>query len=218
MDDHSSLEIKLVRHGESWANVGSVSPAQSGDHSVGLTPHGKDQARSAGQTLGAKFLAQALVYCSPFRRTRETLAGLFEGAAVDPAQVRVYEDPRLREVDSGYADWEAQQPMREIHGWFYYRFHGGESPADCYDRTSNFLESLLRQTERKRARRAVVVTHGLTIRCFVMRFLHLTVEQFDMLANPVNCAIITIAPKTEIADPLFTSGQWGVSGLHLRDE
>jgi broad specificity phosphatase PhoE len=218
MDDHTPLVIKLVRHGQSMSNVGAVNAAECGDHSVALTPHGHDQARAAGENLGANFLSQALVYCSPYRRTRETLAGLFAGADVDPANVRVYEDPRLREVDPGYADWEAQQPMREIHGWFYYRFQGGESPADCYDRTSSFLESLLRQVERKQARRAVVVTHGLTIRCFVMRFLHLTVEQFDQLANPDNCDIITIAPKSAISDPLFTSGQWGVAGLRIREE
>jgi hypothetical protein len=32
----------------------------------------------------------------------------------------------------------------------------------------------MRQVEWKQARRALVVTHGLTIRCFVMRFLLLT--------------------------------------------
>ena len=167
--------IKLVRHGESLANVGHSDAAKSGDHSIALTPLGSEQARRAGERLGAEFLAQSLVYCSPYRRTRQTLEGLLAGASVDPATVRIYEDPRLREVDPGTANWESQQSLRQIHGWFYYRFEGGESPADCYDRTSGFLESLMRQAERKRATRALVVTHGLTIRCFVMRFLHLTV-------------------------------------------
>jgi broad specificity phosphatase PhoE len=145
------------------------------------------------------------------------LAGLLKGAGIEPATVRVFEDPRLREVDSGYADWEAQQRLRRIHGWFYYRFQGGESPADCYDRTSGFLESLMRQAERKRARGALVVTHGLTIRCFIMRFLHLTVEQFDLIANPANCHIVTLGPPGEIEQPLFTSGRWAVGGLRLRE-
>jgi hypothetical protein len=39
-----------------------------------------------------------------------------------------------REVDHGYEDLQAQEAKRERHGWFYYRFNGGESPADCYDR------------------------------------------------------------------------------------
>jgi hypothetical protein len=51
-----------------------------------------------------------------------------------------------------------------------------------------------------------------------MRFLHLTVEQFDVLANPANCDIITLGPTDALEQPLFTSGQWGVTGLRLRPE
>jgi broad specificity phosphatase PhoE len=209
--------IKLIRHGESMSNVGNVNPAEAGDHGIGLTPLGKDQALSAGQCLGADFMAQALVYCSPYRRTRETLVGLLQGAGVEAATVRIYEDPPLRELDPGYADWEAQQPLRRIHGWFYYRFQGGESPAGCYDRTSAFLESLMRQIERRGSPRALVVTHGLTIRCFVMRFLHLTVEQFELMFNPANCDIITLGPRDEAEKPAFSSGKWAVSGLRTRE-
>lgn len=209
--------IKLIRHGESLSNVGTVKSVEVGDHSIGLTPLGQQQALQAGQRLGAAFLTQAMVYCSPYCRTRQTLAGLLDGAGLKAGSIRVYEDPRLREVDPGYADWEAQQPLRQIHGWFYYRFHGGESPADCYDRTSGFLESLMRQAERKQSDRALVVTHGLTIRCFVMRFLHLTVEQFDAIANPGNCDIITLGSTAEIDQPLFTSGRWAVDGLRRRE-
>src|ERR1700754_1961527 len=189
-----SLIIKLVRHGQSLANVGEVNPHEVGDHTVGLTSRGKEQARLAGQQLGAEFLTDALAYCSPFRRARETMAGLLDGAGIPSGGVRIFEDPRLREVEHGYTDVKSQAALRQAHGWFYYRFHGGESPADCYDRTTGFLESLMRQVERKQATHALVVTHSLTIRCFVMRFLHLTVEQFDVMAGPTNCDIITLAP------------------------
>jgi broad specificity phosphatase PhoE len=60
-----------------------------------------------------------------------------------------YEDPRLREVEFGYDEVEGQHERRKKHGWFYYRFYGGESPADCFDRTSSFLESMMRQVTRK---------------------------------------------------------------------
>lgn len=209
--------IKLVRHGESLANVGMVSPADVGDHGIALTPRGHEQARAAGETLGADFLEGALAYCSPFRRARETLAGLLTGSGAARDRVRIYEDPRLREVEHGYADVKAQEHLRRTHGWFYYRFHGGESPADCYDRTSGFLESLMRQAERKRAERVLIITHGLTIRCFVMRFLHLTVEQFDVMDNPANCAIITLGPKDTIPQPMFQAGAWAVDGLRARE-
>ena len=64
----------------------------------------------------------------------------------------------------------------------------------------------------------LIVTHGLTIRCFVMRFLHLRVEDFDELANPSNCAVVTIADRDSLTDPLFTSGRWGVTGSSAAPE
>ena len=212
-----SLTIKLVRHGESLANVGALDPAVVGDHTIGLTALGHEQARAAGRLLGSEFLDGALVFTSPYCRARETLAGLVEGAGVDRDSVRSFEDPRLREVEFGYADAESQRALRRAHGWFYYRFHGGESPADCYDRTSSFLEGLMRQVERKGAERVLIVTHGLTIRCFVMRFLHLTVEQFDAMGSPRNCDVVTLARKEHIEAPMFTMGRWAVVGLRGRE-
>ncbi len=210
------LTIKLIRHGQSRANVGEVDAKDVGDHTISLTDEGQAQARRAGAMLGRDYLDGALVYSSPYQRTRQTLSCVLEGAGLKPGAVRCYEDPRLREVEHGYAEWEAQQTRRRTHGWFYYRFEGGESPADCFDRTSSFLESLMRQFERKAAERALIVTHGLTIRCFVMRYLHLTVEQFDELANPNNCDLITLAEKSTMKDPMFTAGRWGVTGLSRR--
>src|SRR5689334_10039545 len=215
------LTIKLVRHGESEANTGKMSSIEVGDYSIPLSEKGRAQAREAGSKMGADFLKHALVYTSPYRRARETLDAILGAVGLEhgtEGPVRSYEDPRLREVEHGYDALEPQEKLREKHGWFYYRFRGGESPADCYDRTSSFLESMMRQVERKEAERVLIVTHGLTIRCFVMRFLHLSIEEFDVLANPANCAVITLAEKDALAEVQFTSGRWGVSGLTLREE
>lgn len=50
-----------------------------------------------------------------------------------------------------------------------------------------------------------------------MRFLHLRVEDFDELANPSNCGVVTIGDAASMGECLFTSGRWGVSGLERRD-
>lgn len=213
--------FKLVRHGESEANIHKVSSHEIGDHAITLSPRGEAQALRAGALIGAEFIRDALVYVSPYCRTRQTLEGILHGCGFDETQrqaMRIYEDPRLREVEHGYSPVEEQHEMRRLHGWFYYRFRGGESPADCFDRTSSFLESMMRQCERKSAQRVLIVTHGLTIRCFVMRFLHLTVEDFDSMATVENCDIITLAAKDTLTDCLFTSGRWGVTGLRKRAE
>ena len=216
------LTIKLVRHGESEANTGKVSSHEVGDHEIALSELGHQQAREAGRQIGRPYLSGGLVYASPYRRTRQTLEDLLDGAGEGGpdlrSEVRVFEDPRLREVEHGYDPVPPQADLRKRHGWFYYRFRGGESPADCYDRTSSFLESMMRQAERKTTDRILIVSHGLLIRCFVMRFLHLSVEEFDVLANPKNGAIVTLGDKTKLPACQFTSGNWGVDGLEIRDE
>jgi broad specificity phosphatase PhoE len=85
--------------------------------------------------------------------------------------------------------------------------------ADCYDRVSGFLESFVRSIQKIDSKQALLITHGLALRVFVMRFLHLSVEQFDQIANPHNADIITLAPWDTLQVPQFTSGRWGVEGL-----
>jgi broad specificity phosphatase PhoE len=212
--------LKLVRHGQSKANTGELRTEEFGDHRIPLTELGHEQARRAGNAIGAEFIRNALCYASPFHRTRETIRSLLDGAGVSTDQpgLKIYEDPRLREVEHGYEDANLQKELRLIHGWFYYRFRGGESPADCYDRTSGFLEGMMRQLERKQIQKVLVVTHGLTIRCLVMRFLHMSVEEFESLDSPMNCDIITITNKSALKEPQFVSGKWGVTGLRIRAE
>lgn len=209
------MTIKLLRHGESLANVGGDDQLTLADHQIPLTEKGIAQARTAGETLGAEYLKNALIYTSPFLRTRQTLTALLEGANLDPNQILVREDPRLREVEHGYFDVEGQYCLIETYGHFYYRYQGGESPADCYDRVSSFLASFVRNIKKNSSKRALIVTHGLALRVFVMRFMHLTVEQFDLIANPRNADIITIANVQELDQDncLFVSGKWGVEGL-----
>ncbi|MCB1191646.1 MAG: histidine phosphatase family protein [Leptospiraceae bacterium] len=209
------MVIKLVRHGESLGNTGRVVPQISGDPDIPLTKHGKEQAKKVSTVIGREFIKSSLIYCSPYKRTQETLDEVLKASHLSRTELRIYEDPRLREVDFGYGDIEAQQEQRKVHGWFYYRYEGGESPADCYDRTSVFLESMMRQVTRRNQDTVLIITHGITIRCFVMRFLHLTVKQFNKIKNPDNCDVITIASNCDISEPDFTSQKWAVKGLKL---
>jgi len=217
------MEIILVRHGESEGNTKLVDPQQSGDFNLNLTTLGNQQAINRGKLIGADFIRNALIYNSPYHRTRETLQGILVGAGIpNEPSLPIYEDPRLREVEHGFhgtrEDIDEQQKLRDTHGYFYYRYKGGESPADCFDRVATFLESMRRQMERKNKDKVLIVTHGLTIRCFVMRFLHLSIEQFETIRNPDNCDQIRITYKKHInPDALkFSTGKWGAEGLCLR--
>jgi broad specificity phosphatase PhoE len=220
--------IKLVRHGQSLANTGEVNSTEIGDCNVALSSAGLTQARQAGESLGPEYVAKSLIYHSPYLRARQTMYGIFDGANVlahplvngDLSNLRIYEDIRLREIEFGFHKTQdevtAERTLRQVHGWMFYRYRGGESPADCFDRTCSFIDSMYRQIERKNASRILVVTHGMTLRCFVTRFLHLTVEQFADMRNPHNGDMITITDKASISDPAFVRGKWAVTGLRLR--
>lgn len=229
--------IKLVRHATSLANTGDINPCRTGDKNVELATQGIREAKMCGEMLGSNFLTKSLLYCSPYLRTTQTLLWMMDGAglwcggsgathseweALGMSGPRIYFDPLLVEVDHGYekeqSQVDAEKELRKIHGWFYYRYSGGESPFDCYQRISSFIESLHRQVQRKRASRVLIVSHGFTIRCFVMRWLHLTGAQFDSLSNPHNCDVITITSLSSMPDHQLSSGKWGVKGLRFRDD
>jgi len=218
--------IKLLRHGLSGANTGEEDLKDVPDHKIKLVPKGIKQARKAGRKLGADFIRDAIVYVSPYRRTRQTTmealvgAGLIESSDQE-SPIRLYEDPRLRELEFGYDGQEgidAQRAMRDKIGYFWYRFEQGESPVQAYDRLSGFLDSFMRQMKRKKKKKALIVFHGLAIRLFVMRFFHLTVEEFDLMRTPDNCDVITIGPRKKIKNPQFVCGKWAVKGLRLTTE
>ena len=91
------------------------------------------------------------------------------------------------ESREGYKD--KIEEYRDSYGHFYYRFRdGGESCADVFDRVSDFMNTMHRDFQKKDfARNAVVVTHGMTMRLFIMRWFHCTVEEFESWGNPHNC-------------------------------
>lgn len=101
------MMIKLVRHGQSHSNTGEVLPHEVGDYGISLTANGIEQAQEVGHTIGQDFIADSLLYCSPYRRTRETAAEIVRTANLSQEK-QIYEDPRLREVERGYMDEESQ--------------------------------------------------------------------------------------------------------------
>ncbi|NLU65719.1 histidine phosphatase family protein [Streptomyces sp. HNM0574] len=180
--------IVLVRHGESEGNQDETIYERKPDHALALTERGVRQAAEAGERLRKLFGRERVsVYVSPYRRTHETLGGL----GLHPELTRVREEPRLREQDWG--NWQdrddvhLQKVYRDAYGHFFYRFAQGESGADVYDRVGAFLESLWRSFEEEdHPPNVLLVTHGLTMRLFCMRWLHWSVAEFESLSNPGN--------------------------------
>jgi broad specificity phosphatase PhoE len=110
-------------------------------------------------------------------------------AAFASGQLSWREEPRLREQDWGHIRTLEECAHTVLHrdtfGTFYYRIPDGESAADVYDRVSDFFGTLYRDFAKPSLPdNVLLVTHGITLRLFLTRWFHWTVEQSEAVANP----------------------------------
>lgn len=184
----------LIRHGESQGNADDSIYERVPDHALALTDDGWRQAVEAGVRLRGMFGGEPVrAFVSPYRRTWQT----YQALGLDPGRTRAMEEPRLREQDWGNwqdaDDVQRQRKARDAYGHFFYRFAQGESGADAYDRVGAFLETLYRAFDRTDfPPNVLLVTHGLMMRLFCMRWFHWTVEEFESLSNPGNAETRTL--------------------------
>ncbi|KAF6162196.1 hypothetical protein GIB67_008325 [Kingdonia uniflora] len=96
---------------------------------------------------------------------------------------------------------QVEKAKRLLYGRFFYRFPDGESAADVYDRITGFRETLRADIDigrfqppgqRNPNMNLVIVSHGLTLRVFLMRWYKWTVEQFEGLNNFNNGGMIVM--------------------------
>ncbi|HEY8295943.1 MAG TPA: histidine phosphatase family protein [Micrococcaceae bacterium] len=187
-------QIIMIRHGQSAANLDQSIYNRVPDYRIPLTARGAEEAAAAGQRIRERLNGEKVcVYVSPYLRAYETLAALELGPLVE----RIIEEPRLREQDwanfQNAPDIADQKVLRDAYGHFFYRFREGESGSDVFDRISSFMETLYRHWSKPDyAPNTLLVTHGLTIRLFCMRWFHWSVEYFESLNNPGNAEVRTL--------------------------
>jgi len=196
-----------VRHGESEGNVDESVYRRKPDNRLCLTDKGKIQAREAGQKI-AEIIGDDDVYfyVSPYRRAQETLYEI--GMQLDRERILgVREDARLREQDFGNFQDEAMGSFKEARrrfSRFFFRFRDGESAADVYDRITTFRETLRNDidfgrfgtAEKGRETTVVIVSHGLTLRVFMMRWYKWTVDMFECVRNLQNAGLVIMERGT----------------------
>lgn len=196
--------IILVRHGECHANTDESKFATEPDYTIELTENGIRQAYEAGLKLKELVENETLYfYVSPFWRTRSTFENIVR--SFPRSQFEYSEEPRLREQEWGYlrtyAELKQLKKERKEYGIFYYRFPGGEAGTDVYDRINDLLGSLHRDFQRKDyPRNCILVTHSLAIRLFIMRWFHLTVEEFEQMLSPKNGQLVVLQLNEETDD------------------
>lgn len=202
--------IILLRHGQSQGNVDRSIYAERPDYALELSEQGKLEAVEAGKKLADKIgKKKVMLYVSPHWRTRMTCEGVVKSFSAEQFNAR--EEPRIREQEWGHLRTVDRNKMldeeRDKFGTFYYRVADGESCADVYDRVSSFFDTLFRDFEKKDfPPNLIVITHGMTIRVFLMRWFHWSVEEFERVANPRNCEFFVMEKrenqKYELTTPL----------------
>lgn len=193
--------IILIRHGESEGNFDNSLYETTPDYALKLTPKGISQATLAGGEIKSLIGDESVyAYLSPFFRTRETFEYIRE--SISDNVMKAIEDPRIREQDWGHLRHPDNNKgiikERDEFSTFYYRIPDGESGADVYDRVTTFLDTLHRDFEKHTyPENVLIVSHGLTIRLFLMRWFHWSVEEFERLHNPKNCQIIILEKQVD---------------------
>ncbi|KXZ56778.1 hypothetical protein GPECTOR_1g700 [Gonium pectorale] len=211
--------IILVRHAESEGNVDNKAYTYIPDSQVPLTARGHMQAREAGQRIkevmeesaaGGRDDYRLFFYISPYKRSLQTYEGI---CSQFPSHhlLGVQEEVQLREQDFGnFQDQQGKQrekAERLRFGRFFYRFPNGESGADVYDRITIFEDHMIRDINAGRFASntaLVLVTHGLALRVFLMRWFHWTVDEFLSVYNPGNAEPLVL----ERASPAEGGTAW----------
>ena len=209
--------IILIRHGESEANVDRYLFGRVPDYTIELTDKGREQAVEAGLQLKRLVGDESLYfYVSPFWRARSTFECI--ASSFPRTQFAYSEEPRLREQEWGYLrskeDFDNICRERHEYGSFYFRIPGGEAGSDVYDRVNDLLGSLYRDfSDKDFPQNCVLITHGLTIRLFIMRFFHLLVEDFERMTAPKNCVAVILQLQDDGHYRLITEPEYSTVPL-----
>eukprot|EP01062_Namystynia_karyoxenos_P001601 TRINITY_DN10544_c0_g2_i1.p1 TRINITY_DN10544_c0_g2~~TRINITY_DN10544_c0_g2_i1.p1 ORF type:complete len:340 (+),score=99.16 TRINITY_DN10544_c0_g2_i1:85-1020(+) len=198
---HALKRIILVRHAQSTANADWSVYTHTPDWLIPLTERGKDQARRLGRRLRPILGDSPLFwYVSPFVRTRQTYLAMMDGLG-DVHVAGAREEPRITEQQ--FANYQPPRLMnylfglRQLFGRFYFQFPHGESSLKVYQRVNGFVRMLTHDVERMATRgvrdaTVIAVTHGITMRAFLMRWFRMRAEEFEQMKNPKNCAFVVL--------------------------
>lgn len=218
----ADLELVLIRHGESTANVARERAEQVGsevievearDADVSLSPLGALQASAVGAELGRVVdgADKVEVWASPYRRAMRTAELATAELSLD---LTVRTDERLRDRELGILDTLTSLGVRVRHpdeadrrrrlGKFYYRPPGGESWADIALRLRSFLAEPVAGT-------VMVFTHDAVIT--MTRYVCLGLGESDVLdlaaRNPIGNASISRLVRRD--------GDWSVTEYNTQE-
>ncbi|MGD1995914.1 MAG: histidine phosphatase family protein [Anaerolineae bacterium] len=187
----STLQLILVRHGQTVANVEGRWIGWSGTE---LTALGRMQVEATARRLAAEITDGVALYTSPLSRARKTAEEIGRELGLEAVTV---ED--LREIDFGELDGVSLEEMEARYPELYarwknradsdYTWPGGERRADFFRRVAAACDELL---SRHAQGSVIIVTHGGTTRACLAHLLpH---ELGEWWSYPLgNCSVTRVA-------------------------
>jgi len=234
----SPFRIFLVRHGQSTANVDPQLFTSIADHAIPLSAAGVEQSQRAGEMLKLFFernypdgpgTRRCRLWTSPYLRTRQTSQCIVDSVGSWITDVResillaeqsfgLFEGIRWEELSQYYPN-EVQyyRKAARFGGRFWARFPLGESRADVCQRVQQLFSNIHRDGE-KDIKDLIIVSHGVTLRAFLMMWFSHPVEWFEKEPNFQNTAIrlvefnmdhgyVWLGPEGERGTPASTDPQ-----------
>ncbi len=193
------MKLYLIRHGQTTGNRDN---RIQGWGDVPLSELGEAQARELGERISSVKFDR--IYCSDIYRTRCTCDLVF-----GPDRERIY-DPRIREINNSkmagrlrsdvVAEFGEENFIAAAHSLDYSRF-GGESLESLKTRVADFLADM--DKLEGECEKIAVVTHGGTIRAFMMMAFGMTPDV--RLIDIDNCSVTVLA---HCKKPTISGGTW----------
>jgi probable phosphoglycerate mutase len=202
-----SIEVVLIRHGESVANAGA---ATDNPATIPLTAKGHAQARSAATQFQCE---PSLIVCSPFLRTQQTAQPTIERFPQVPVeQWPVYEFTYLEPTRYACTNAAERRPAVQAYwrkGDPHYRDgSSAESFADLLSRIADVLARLECQPD---GSRVLLFTHGQWMQALRLHLLLPAASDAEKMAQFVQFDRTYPIAHTETVRLVFTMSGWELS-------
>jgi 2,3-bisphosphoglycerate-dependent phosphoglycerate mutase len=206
----SNLDLSVNRrtpdHAIELAPEGHRQAAEAGKKLADQLARQRDQMQKAFPDSENQIIKVRLMV-SPYVRTRQTAEGITTALKAEGIDYSLREALSVREQSFGLFDGVPDDELPKIfpleyahykkhtdfEGEFFAPMPLGESRAMVSDRVRDCFGTILRDMSGDDpVTSMIVVSHGVTIRCFIMSWLHRQWEWCENQPNPDNCSITRI--------------------------
>ena len=190
-------KIYLVRHAQSQSNVNVYELQRTPNPNISLTELGLSQAQQAGEFLSHLDFNKAMVWNSPYHRTRQT-AQVIKDNMKKNLSIKEKESIYLSERQFGLVDDVVDYRKHYKNEVSHFKMHStsnteffarpplGESPFDMAIRVDTFMKFEIQNSTEDIH---IIVSHGAAIRGILMMTLGWKFEQYTEEPNAFNAAI-----------------------------